>query len=499
MRPTRRLLAGALALGLLAAACGDDGGDGEATSTTAAATGAASTGASGTGASAATTTVKNTASDQGVTETEIKVAIVGADLTGLIKAGVIKGVPDNSFELNNKRFSYYADKVNASGGINGRKITYQAVSWDPADPKSFDTACQKIADGKFFLAFNVGGGYNPDKVPCITDAGTFFISPDPVGLGAFKAGGDKIITLAPPSEISAQTAAESLAKTLQKTDKIGMIIGNNPFQTDSYARVKKVFTAAGLNIVYDSPVNTATQTAGDIAKDVALLVPKMQAAGVNQVVLMLPFTQAGGFPGEADKSGLKVKYSLIEIASGGCTTFSASQMPAILEGLNCITHWDNHRYDANGKLQQDTKFEADCRTEYEEIYGFKTVPGSKFAGDVATGGTTKEDQSYFECALVKQVVIPALKAAGGNLTKKTFFDAAMKLGSFDVAGISDEKGSLGPDKPFVATAVQTVVLNVGTDTKGADGFYGKCPLLKTNCFRTQVPKTWTPITATLKS
>ncbi len=505
MRKHKRIaLASIMVFGLIVAACGDDGGTKtDAKSSGSANTGSASSGSASTGSGSAsagpTTTVKNTASDQGVTETEIKVAVLTADLTSLIKGGLIKGVPDNAFELNQKRIRVPFDAVNAAGGINGRKVVVEAVGWDPIDPKSFDTACQKIADGKYFMAINVGGGYNPDKVPCITDAKTYFVGVDALGLAGWAAVVGNALTIAPPSEISAQAAADALSKTIAKTEKIGFLLGNNPFQIDAYAKVKKTFTAAGLTTVFDAPINTATQTGGDANKDVILTVPKMQAAGVTYVISMLPFTNVGNFAGEADKSGLKVKYALMDISSGMCTTFSASQVSSVMEGAACITHWDNFRYDDTGKLKVDTPLEAKCRTEYEGIYGFKTVPGSKFAGaDDGTGTFIKEDQSYFECTLMQQVVIPALKAAGANLTKKTFNDAALKLGNFDVAGFSNEKGSLGPDKPFIATALQQVNEAVATKTKGANGLYGKCPLPGTNCMVTAASPVWTPITATLK-
>src|SRR5438477_650896 len=72
---------------------------------------------SATTAGGATTTVKNFASDTGVTDTTIKIAIHSADLSGLIKAGAIKGVPEDAGPQNALRISYYLDKWNAEGGI----------------------------------------------------------------------------------------------------------------------------------------------------------------------------------------------------------------------------------------------------------------------------------------------------------------------------------------------------------------------------------------------
>ena len=48
--------------------------------------------------------------------------------SGLIKAGFIKGVPEDAGPSNALRISYYLDKWNAAGGINGRKFVL------PTDP-----------------------------------------------------------------------------------------------------------------------------------------------------------------------------------------------------------------------------------------------------------------------------------------------------------------------------------------------------------------------------
>ena len=485
-RPSRIAVALLALGGLFLAACGDSKSSDNSSNNS--------------GSPTTTAAAKNTASDQGVTETEIKVAIVGADLSALVKLGLIKGVPDNATDLNAKRASYVFDQINAEGGINGRKFKYETISWDPVDPKSFDTACQKIADGKFFMAFNVGGGYNTDKIPCITDAGTFFWAIDAASLQNFADAKGKLISMAPPSELEAQAGIDTLIKSgaLAKDAKIGILTGNTSSQTNSVTRIKKSLDAGGYKIVFSDPVNTATQTGGAIAKDVQLSVAKFAAAGVTNVIVTLPFTNATSFYPEADKSGFKPKYSIIEVGSGGCTTFTGSQGPAVFDGATCTTHWDNFRYDDKGTLKTDNPTDAECRKQYEAIYGIKTNPGVKYGGSLDSDGTTyiKEDQSYFDCTLLTKVAIPSIKAAGANLTKKTMYDAAAKLTDFEVAGMSNGKGSLGPDKPFVATAVHTVVFRAAATAKGADGKWGKCPS-SSNCFQVVTPDTWVPLATTL--
>ena len=181
----------ALAVTIIASGCGDDGETG-ATTTTGGATGT-------------TAAVKNTASDTGVTETTIKVAIHSSDLAGLVKAGAIKGVPEDAGPSNAKRISYYLDKWNAEGGINGRKFEYTLIQWDPADPKSYQTSCQKVIDAKVFMVIASGGGYPPDSTPCIAvDGKTQYMGLDAVSAKQFKEMNGNFINLSPPGAASAQ-------------------------------------------------------------------------------------------------------------------------------------------------------------------------------------------------------------------------------------------------------------------------------------------------------
>jgi hypothetical protein len=478
-----------LVASLAAAGCGDD--DESAGSSTTEAPG-------GEGGS------ENTASDTGVTADSIKVAIVAADLSGLVKAGALPGLPENAHELNEKRYSYYFDQWNAEGGINGRTIEYKLITWDPADPTSFDTACSEITlDYKPFLVVNPGGGYLPDAIPCITADGDTFFGPyqDPVSLATFEQSGPNLVTLAPPSEVLSEAGAQFAIDGgfIAKDAKIAIVGGDSQFQEASADRAKAVLEDAGYEVVYSDPVavNVATTEA---IQNMRLLVPKLQQAGADHVVAMLAYGLMTPFAQEAEKSGLSVDYTLIEMQSGMCYSFAASLYPAEMDGATCVTSFDNNRIDDQLTPQEDSEFEATCRTEYEEAQGFETTVGVPFAGLTDVDGTKyHEDQSYFDCGAVK-VLKQALEKAGANLTKQSLYDAFLSLGDFELAGISDGKGAFGPDKPFAATAMHAVrlVANDPEQQKGADGLYGKC-LIPRNCFQVITPDEWQPITATLGS
>lgn len=507
----RTLAVASLAMVLLASACGDSKSGSGATTTAKASASGTGTGGSATGS---TTTGKNTASDTGVTETTIKVAIHAADLAGLVKAGAIKGVPEDAGPANSKRISSYLDAWNAAGGINGRKFEYQLIQWDPADPKSYQTSCQKIIDAKVFMVIAAGGGFPPDSTPCIAvDGKTQYMGVDAVSAKQFKDMAGNFIGLAPPGAASAAAGIEALVKggtLLPKTAKVAVLRGDYEFQSDAYTEVDKVLKREGYNVVFSDAIKVANLPTADANKNVALQVEKVKAGGATHVISMLPFTNFTVFPAEATKAGLSLKYDILEISSGMCTAFSAGQLPAEMEGATCITHWNNFRLDTTGTKATDTPFEAACRTQFESVYSaadsvgkgipgiVKTNPGVPYPGfKDATGKQLDMDQSYYECNIMN-VVKAGITGAGANLTHKTYQDAIFKVKDFDAAGIAGGKGSLSANKLWLASNVQQVQVTTNTFTNPIDakGLYGGKCLSPLACFRT-VPNSVVPLTYTL--
>lgn len=511
------------ALALVAGACGSDSdsadeADTETAETTAEATDTAAAETTAAEAETEETTAEepaaeNTASDTGVTETTIRIAIHAADLSGLVKAGAIKGVPEDAAQGNLKRVSSYLDKWNEDGGINGRTFEYELVTWDPADPKTYEESCQQIIDGEFFMVIAAGGGYPPDSIACVAiDGDTQYMGIDAVGVELATEMGANFLNLAPPSTASAQAGIESLVSDealLPKDAKLAILHSDWGFSTDAYAAVKEVLDAEGYEVVYDEPIQIANLPTADANKNVALTVEKVKAAGADHVISMLNFTNFTLFPTEATKAGLTLKYNVLEISSGMCTAFSAGQLPPEMDGARCVTHWNNFRLDINNEKAEDTPFEAQCRAEFEAAYAeensagtgipgiTKTNPGVPYPGfPDGTGTRLDMDQSYYECNLMN-VVKTGITGAGAELTHESFQEAVFAQGEFDVAGIAGGKGSLSADKTWLASNVQQVQVTANPNgfsgPPDADGLYqGLCrsPL---SCYRT-VPDTVTELT-----
>jgi hypothetical protein len=302
------------------------------------------------------------------------------------------------------------------------------------------------------------------------------------------------------------------ATVLPKTAKVAVLRGDWDYATDAFTEIDKILKREGYNVVYSEAIKTANLPTADANKNVALAVEKVKSSGATHVVSTMNFTNFIGFPPEATKAGLSLKYSMVEISSGMCIAFTASQLPPEMDGAPCLTHWNNFRLDTTGTKATDTPFEAQCRLDYEAAYktnpigkGFppvtKSLPGVPWPGfKDATGKHLDPDQPYFECTLMNMIKI-GITGAGGNLTKKTFQEALFKQKDFDAAGMAGGKGSLAANKLWLASSVQQVEVTIHPTAQFADpvdakGLYGGKCLSPLSCYRT-IPNTVVPLTYTL--
>lgn len=131
---------------------GGDGSEAAAPGSTPAAAGASDPAAGTGGPSESGTPVQLTASDQGVSETEIKVGFLVPSIAGLGSTGAAAtGARTDSDEY----IKAFVDHVNKNGGVAGRKVTYVTAEADPVNASSQQAACIKLAtDEKVFAVFD---------------------------------------------------------------------------------------------------------------------------------------------------------------------------------------------------------------------------------------------------------------------------------------------------------------------------------------------------------
>jgi hypothetical protein len=432
---------------------------------------------------------------QGVTDNEILIVALVSDLDGLRARGF--NLPAKLTTTNLiKRWQGYAD---AFGPINGRKVVVKPAVWDPTDATTFDKACtQATQDNKPFVVVN-GNGYRQSSIACITvDNKTPFFYGESVFGDLLKASGNRLISLGMTAETNAATTT-SLAKKanlIPTSAKIGILSSNEPGIKAAGDALEKELKKSKYSVVQKIEVNTLQADPTAINRESAAAVATFKAAGVDHVMILIPFTATAGYYQEAQRSNAGFKNFIVDAASSLCTQFGASRTPAEVAGVPCITTWDTRALPTRDGVKKDNAFEAQCRQQFDSFTGQKSQPGVP-AGDITVGGVTyTEDIPPNECTIMN-VLLPAIKKAGKNLTWNKVYKNILASGKGPAAYMSNGEGQFAKGKPYYATQVHIQTLSVANAStpKDPNGVtFNGCPV-PVNCWVPQLVdgQEWFPI------
>ena len=427
------------------------------------------------------------ASDVGVTEDTITIAVVIADLKGLRDIGY--PLPDGlTNEALSGRIGTYLEDWNAEGGINGRTFEMVEITWNPLDPATMENVCiEATLDNEIFLVVNASG-FNPAYVPCLTeDSDTTVILGDKAPQYMFDSAPNRLFGFFPPGETAAVQAGRIfLAETeLPTGSKIGILEPNNPAAQAASAEVKEMLENDGFDIV---TITINTQSGDNAASnaEAAASVAQFNAEGVSEVFVLLGFLQTDGFWGEVEALNVSWGRTLVDVAPGMCTQFGASRTNPAAEGAACVTTTDAYSL-LEGGLREDRPFEAQCRKEWLDhfpVFEGKSdigVPSGEVNLETSDGELLNSDFAYADCTIVYALKY-AFENAGINPTRDSFA-AALKTYSGPAAQMSKGEGAFGEDKNFFSTHMWQVEFRiVPADTpRGPDGKFNGCPA-PTNCW-----------------
>jgi len=421
---------------------------------------------------------------QGVSKDSVDVVVLVADLDGLRSQGINLPAKLTTGNLTARWKGYF----DALGPVNGRKIKVTPVVWDPLHAESFDPACIKATQDNHPFAVLNANGFRASAIGCIAvDNKTFTFFGESVYKQLQQAAGKKLVSLGVPAEQSAATGVAIINKQkyFPKSAKIGILSGNEPAIKAAGDTAEAGLKKAGYNIAQKTEINIVGQDSPKQAQDAAAAVATMKAAGVDTVVIVVPFTVNSAFIDEANKSDAGFKYMLIDASSSLCTQFGASRVPATIGNTTvpCVTTWDTRAVSAKNAVKKDNAFEAKCRQTMDAALHEKTQAGVP-AGDVtdANGQTLTEDVAPNECVMA-DLFVKALKKAGKNPTTDKLYDAFLTLKSSPAAYMSNGTGGFGPNKPYFANQVHLETLNLASTStpKDANGLYAGCPA-PVNCW-----------------
>ena len=421
---------------------------------------------------------------QGVTDDEIEIVAMVADLDGLRSKGLISQPKLTTGNLL-KRWQAYAD---AYGPINGRKVVIKSAVWDPIDPTTFDKACASATQDNQPLVVVNGNGYRSSSIPCITvDNQTPMIVGDPTYSDMIDASEGRLFGLLPPSDVAGKATADYVAqqKLVPKTAKIGVLGSNEPGQKAGSDALVAQLKKNGYDVV---SVVESNVLSGDTAlqnRESAAAVGTFQAAGVDTVFIGNPFTSTQGYFQEAQRSGADFDTYVVDVASSMCTPFSAGRIPGEAAGIPCLTASDGRAVPTKDAVKKDNAAEVKCRAEFDKAFAATSQPGVPSGDVVANGVTYSEDFAANECQIMN-LLLPALKKAGKNPTWAKIQKNLEKT-SGPAIYMSDGEGSYGKDKHYFADNIHLVVLNQANaqTAPDANGLFNGCPA-PVNCWVPQV-------------
>jgi hypothetical protein len=269
-------------------------------------------------------------------------------------------------------------------------------------------------------------------------------------------------------------------KLFPKTAKVGILSGNEPAIKAAGDTAETVLEKNGYTIAQKTEINITGQDTTGQLRDATAAVATMKAAGVDTVVVIVPFVVNTGFFNEAKASNAGFEYVLVDYGASLCTQFGAASVPiaAAEAGMPCVTVFDTKAVPAKNGLKRDSAYEAKCRATFDAAFGVKSQPGVPAGGRTDAAGTAlTEDYASNEC-MMSDLFVTALKAAGKKPTTAKLYDSFLEITKAPAAYISGGEGGFGKNKPYFATRVhletiQAAALSTAKDP--ATGLYNGCP------------------------
>ena len=412
---------------------------------------------------------------QGVTDDEIQIVAIVPDLEELRASGApVSRTTPADYE---KRSQLYAD---AFGPINGRKVVVKQVGWNPIDPTSLTKACAEATQNTEPFAVVHQAGYQMSAVPCITvDNKTPFITGDPGYKIIQKASGNRLVTLGIGAEVMGTAAANYIDghKAISKKAKIGILSNNEPAVKAAGDSVEARLKKLGYNVVSKVELNGLAADFGLLNRESSAAADTMKAKGVDTVINANSFLSVVGFWQEAQRTGMELTAFAFDGQAGACNLDGARFAPSEVN-IKCLSFYGTRALPDKSGIRPDTPFEAKCREQFDKAFNEKSYPGVP-NGDYEAGGVTYvEDFAEDECTIMN-LLLPAMKKAGKNLTWDKTFSNLMKVTNGDVASHSDGHGSFSKNKPYFYDQVHIVErsaasANTPVDANGTT--FNGCPI-----------------------
>jgi hypothetical protein len=373
------------------------------------------------------------ASNQSVTATTIRVGVPYTDLSAVRKFGI-------TLDHGNYPDAYKAliANINAHGGINGRKLVLYLVPVSPVGTAPAATACTQLADDDHvFVAF---APYQPD---CFL---TQYHMPTINGnsQGANTSGGAPNFTMSPPAVAYDPVQLQALARQgVFKGKKVGVFGGLVTDQSEFHvveSALKKLHVDTVSSAVDSAP--TGDQSATNQQAEV--IAQRFQSSGVNEVVAVGSGSEVWPEALQAAQSSYNPPWVATSSGTVNTAVIASSITPTYLKNLittsPVLDNYQTWHQSADQKCYQVVR---------------KAYPSDKITPP--TEPITGSDQSFFaiQDACDNLALFTAIaKGAGKDLTRDSFIKAGYALHGVNLPGAAVAV-SFGPGRPYPLGPVYT--------------------------------------------
>jgi ABC-type branched-subunit amino acid transport system substrate-binding protein len=412
----------------------------------------------GTAASASTPTPVSQASTstRGVTSSTINVVFPVVSLNSL--AGQEGFAQDAEYGEQTKAIDFYVNRINAGGGINGRKIKAIITTFDPTDEASMRALCKTWTEGSpaAFAVLDGIGAWTGDNQLCITQEGhTPMIGQWSTVTNWTNQGSPYLWWTGPDQSVILQAVVDwgLSSDLLGGTHRVGVLVGDRASDQLALRQyllpdLQRAGITATVRTIASNPDDTATTNA-----EAPLVIQQLRSAGVTSLIPLIPFnvfypvlaaeTSQSYFP----KLLLSDYESSIESALG-LMPIPYEQALNGQEGLTVQTLGGGTTpSDFTGPLGYDPGVKA-CWVPWHAAY--PQIPKGN------TNDFLEQQGPVVSWCQVITLFATAAKAAGKDLNRRTFVTALSKVKNF--AGTTTPVLSFSATKHYGPTEYKIVRL-----------------------------------------
>jgi len=294
--------------------------------------------------------------------------------------------------------SLYFDKVNAQGGVNGRKIVLKTLDDGYEPPRAVANTRQFIEQDRVFALFGyVGTPTSAAVLPIFTEARVPYVGAF-TGAELLRQPFNRYIFNVRASYFD-ETEAIVQHLTAMSMDRIAVFYQNDAYGQAGLAGVERALKKRNLEVAAKGTVERNTV-------DVAKAVETMRKANPQAIVMIGAYTGCAAFIRDMKKAGVAPTFWNV--------SFVGSK--ALAQALG---------NDGRGvQISQVVPFPFDS-----------SVPVVKeYRALLAESGKGEPGFGTLEGFIAAKVMVEGLRRAGRNLTREGFIKAMESMGELDIGG-----------------------------------------------------------------